>query len=78
LSFQLSNSDPSVADSDPFYFVLHKNPAAGALAAAIDSLGLAPERVQVVPEPTAALLAAIGLASLVGHSFMRRSHQEQA
>ncbi len=64
LSLQLSSTDASVAASDPFYFVLHKNPAPGAVAAAIDGLGFAPDFVQVVPEPGAWLLAAIGLAGL--------------
>ncbi len=64
LSFQLSSTDSSVAASDPFYFVLHKNPATGAIARAVDSLGVDPSLVQVVPEPAAWLLVVIGCGAL--------------
>jgi hypothetical protein len=72
LSMQLSSTDASVAASNPFYFVLHKNPAQGAVAAAIDSLGFAPKLVQVVPEPGAWMLAAIGVAGFGRTRFVLR------
>lgn len=66
LSLQLSSTDATVGASDPFYFVLDKNSAPGASAAAVETLGFAPEAVQVVPEPAAHMLAAIGAAGFVG------------
>jgi PEP-CTERM motif len=72
LSLELTSTDASVAASDPFYFVLHKNSAPGAVAAAIDGLGIAPSLVQVVPEPGTWLLATIGIAGLGRSRFVLR------
>ncbi len=76
LSLQLSSTDAAVTASDQFHFVLHKNPAPGAIADAIDSLGFAPELVQVVPEPAAWMLAMIGIAGLGRtRSVLRRGNR---
>lgn len=64
-SLQLGNTDASVTMSDPFYFVLTKNAAAADVRAAAGSLGIDPRRVQFVPEPAAAGLAACGLLGLL-------------
>lgn len=71
-ALQLSGTQSSsLTPSDPFYFVFNKNASAAAISAAVGSLGIAPELVQVVPEPRAALLAVIGLA-MVGASSRRQ------
>lgn len=57
-SLQLTSTQADLASSDEFYFVLHKNASPESTAAAVDSLGLAPGAVQVIPEPSAWLLAA--------------------
>lgn len=69
LSMQLSSTDSTVGGSDPFYFVLSKGAAPGAVQAAIGSLGVDPSAVQAIPEPTAGALAAL---SLVGAAFATR------
>jgi hypothetical protein len=58
------SSDPLVAPSDPFYMILNKGPTTQ-LMAAIESLGFAPSAVQYlsIPEPSAFVLAALGLAA---------------
>lgn len=59
LSLQLSNTSPSVAASDPFYFVLSKNGSPAGIQAAIGSLGFDASRVQnLVPEPATVSLGA--------------------
>jgi MYXO-CTERM domain-containing protein len=68
-SMQLSSTDPTVAASDPFHFVLSKGAAPGAVQAAIASLGVDPSRVQAIPEPTSGALAALGA---VGAAFASR------
>jgi hypothetical protein len=66
LSLQISSTQPGLAPSDPFSLVLYKNTSPTDLAAAVTGLGIDLSRVQFlsVPEPTAALLAASGLAGL--------------
>lgn len=72
-TLQLSGTQtPSVTPSDLFYFVLNKNASPDALAAAVGSLGFAPELIQVVPEPTAALLGFVSLACCAGLRSLRR------
>jgi hypothetical protein len=78
LSMTYGSSEAGLNDSDPFYFVLHKNAPAADVAAAVGSLGLAPSRVQYVPEPCAAVLLAAGGAWLtVGRAsrHLRRSRR---
>ncbi len=67
-----STASSSVSPSDPFYFVLHKNADPLALADAVESLGFASSAVQVIPEPGAAMLAAIGIASFCGWTNVAR------
>jgi hypothetical protein len=68
LKLQASSTQDGLAPSDPYYFVLPKNATPEAVAAAVSSLGFAPELVQVVPEPAAAL----SLASVaMGISLLR-------
>ena len=70
LKLQISSTQVGLAPSDPYYFVLSKNPKPGYLAAAVNSLGFASPLVQVVPEPATAMLIAMSLLCL---PFMRRS-----
>jgi len=70
LKLQVSSTQVGLAPSDPYYFVLSKNPKPGYLTAAINSLGFASPLVQVVPEPATAILLAMALAGL---PFTRRT-----
>jgi hypothetical protein len=72
VSLQLAISSADKAPSDPFFFVLHKNAAAD-VPAAIASLNVSPDRVQtIVPEPSSAALACLGLAALFVGGRRRR------
>lgn len=72
LKLQATSTQGGLAASDPYYFVLHKNAAPEAVAAAVNSLGFAPGLVQVVPEPSAALmLAAVGVGILSARRWAR-------
>lgn len=75
LSLQLSSTQNGLASSDPYYFVLHKNAAPSDVAAAVASLGFAPELVQVVPEPASAIVL-LGLLGCVGASRFGRRRRE--
>lgn len=66
LSLQLSSTQNGLASSDPYYFVLHKNAVPSDVAAAVASLGFAPELVQAVPEPAATAMVLLGLAGSIG------------
>lgn len=68
-SLQLSSSQAGLAPSDEFYFVLHKNSSYADVAAAVDALGVAPGDVQMIPEPSSWLLAAVAVA---GFGWMTR------
>jgi MYXO-CTERM domain-containing protein len=74
LRLQLSSTQNGLAPSDPYYYLLHKNAAPDAIAAAIDHLGVAPELVQVVPEPATWMLALVSLGG-AGWIARRRSHR---
>lgn len=88
VSLQLSSTQavPALSPSDAFYFVLNKNGTAPQLAAAVNSLlsstGISRSLVQYaanVPEPSCALLAAVGLAvSTVGRLGLRRGKRGNA
>jgi hypothetical protein len=69
-----SSSDPLVAPSDPFYMVLNKGPATQ-LMSAIGSLGFTPSAVQYlsIPEPSAFVLAALGMTALSLVAASRRT-----
>jgi hypothetical protein len=71
VSLQLSITSNDKTPSDSFYFVLHKN-AAGEADAAAASLGFAPELVQRVPEPSAACLTALAILAGLGRMRQRR------
>lgn len=77
LSMTLSSSESIVGDSDPYYFVLHKNAVDVEVAAAVDgllsSLSIGPQYVQYVPEPGSMTLAAFGAASV----FVRQRSRKQ-
>jgi hypothetical protein len=63
----ISNSDRDVLNSDPYMFVLPKNASSSALAAAVQSLGVAPRLVQwIVPEPTDFTLAVLAMFTAFG------------
>lgn len=68
LSLQLSSTQTNLAASDPYYFVVHKNASITSVTEAVNSLGLAANRIQVVPEPMSAV--GVGLV-LVGLSLRR-------
>jgi hypothetical protein len=71
LTMQVSSTQTGLSASDPYYFVLSKNAAAADVAAAVESLGIAPSLVQwVVPEPGCAALTAI---SAIG--FLQLRHR---
>ena len=76
LTMQVSSTQSGLSSSDPYYFVLNKNAAAGDVAAAVQSLGIAPALVQwIVPEPASAKLVAIGAIGFV--QLCRRRRQEE-
>ena len=61
---QLGSTDPAIAPSDPFYFILNKNGSPASIQAAVASLGIDPSRIQFsVPEPTSLMIAAGSLAA---------------
>ena len=66
LGMQLKSTQSGLAASDPYFFVLFKNPAAGAVINAVNALGVSASAVQFadVPEPTAVGLAVIGFVAL--------------
>jgi hypothetical protein len=72
LKLQISSTQAGLSPSDPYYFVLYKNAAAGDVAAAVRSLGYAASAVQwVTPEPGTSSIAAIGSASLLSVRITR-------
>lgn len=73
LSMKLSSNQSNLAPSDPYYFVLHKNASTAAVAAAVASLPVAPELVQIVPEPGTVLLA---VAAACGFALVRQTSRK--
>ncbi len=69
-SLVLSSSDSPVADSDPYYFVMHKGVPWSDVAAAVGTLDVPNSAVQVlgVPEPATWLMVSLGLFGI----FARR------
>jgi hypothetical protein len=67
LQLQITSTQPSLAASDPFYFLLYKNASPSSLNSAVLSLGIDPSLVQFlpIPEPRAAVLAVVGLIGLL-------------
>jgi hypothetical protein len=69
LTMTLSSTQSTVVDSDPYYFVLHKNAADADVEAAVDellySLRIGSRYVQFVPEPGSMTLALIGAAGVL-------------
>jgi hypothetical protein len=53
VSLQIDNSDASIAPSDPYFFVLHKNVPFNEVLAAVNATFPDPQVVQIVPEPGA-------------------------
>lgn len=62
LTLQLSSNQPGLSPSDPYYFVLYKNVGRAEALEAVQSLGVSPSAVQVVPEVGSMTL--MGLAGL--------------
>ncbi len=62
-SLVLSSNDPEVADSDPYYFVMHKGVPWSDVSAAVRTLGFPNSAVQVlgVPEPSSIVLITLGM-----------------
>lgn len=75
LSLQLASSQAGLAPSDEYFFVLHKNVLAETVAAAVESLGVAPSLVQFVPEPNSSFFIAASWLSLL---LSRRMHRRFA
>jgi hypothetical protein len=72
LQMQVTSTQSGLSASDPYYFVLNKNGSASDLAAAVQSLGIAPELVQwLVPEPSCAILAVISWLGVVPWRYRR-------
>lgn len=76
-TMQLSSNSaaPVVENSDPYFFLLHKNATQtdidAALAALLSSQGIDSSLVQVVPEPGSVALAAIG-GTICAAAMLRR------
>jgi hypothetical protein len=68
LQLRVTSTQAGLSNSDPYYIVLNKYVASGDVAAAVQSLGIAPSLVQwLVPEPgctALAVISAIGLGPL--------------
>jgi hypothetical protein len=66
LNMQLKSTQNGLAASDPYFFVLYKNPAPGLVLNAVNALGFSASAVQFadVPEPAALSLAIVGLVGL--------------
>jgi hypothetical protein len=72
LKMQASSSQSGLSASDPYYFVLNKNGAASDVAAAVQSLGVAPSLVQwLVPEPNCVFLAVLSGLGVVPWRYRR-------
>jgi hypothetical protein len=73
VGLQMSSSQPGLAPSDPYYFVLYKNVSSAAVSSAVESLGVPVGQVQwtTVPEPTAATCLLVGAALVRAGSFRR-------
>jgi hypothetical protein len=66
LKLQLSSTQPGLAPSDPYYFVLYKNAGASEVIAAVRSLSFGSSAVQwMTPEPSTLSIIAFAVASLV-------------
>jgi hypothetical protein len=76
MQLQITSTQPGLAASDPFYFLLYKNVFSDSVNAAVTSLGVDPSLVQYlpVPEPAAVILAAGGLVGVLMYGrTVRRS-----
>jgi len=65
VSMKLTSTQGGLAASDPYYFVLNKNAASDAVAAAVKSLGVTTGLVQAVPEPGTFLMFALAGTGLL-------------
>jgi hypothetical protein len=73
MTMRLSSTEPGLATSDPFYFVLHKNAPSADILSAVSSLGADASSVQYVPEPAA---TAIVGATIVAFTIVRRTSRQ--
>jgi hypothetical protein len=65
LSMRLSSSHAGVSPSDPFYYVLYKNVALAEVASVVGGVFPNSSLVQVVPEPSGAVVVAVGSIALL-------------
>ncbi|MBX9652173.1 hypothetical protein K2Y11_00995 [bacterium] len=72
LSMQLSSNQPGLASSDTFYFVLYKNVGRAEALEAVQSLGVSPAAVQVVPEVGSMTLMGLAGLTMVGAVLRKR------
>lgn len=76
LSLQLASTDPGLATSDPYYFVLHKNESLSTALVAARSLGFSADRVQVVPEASSFVMSGLAMGGLtMALATMKRRQQ---
>jgi hypothetical protein len=65
IGLTLDNSDASIAPSDPYYFVFHKNAPLSEVQAAVSAQFPNSEVVQFVPEPGSLCLASLATLALL-------------
>jgi hypothetical protein len=73
VSMRVTSTQEGLAPSDPYFFVLDKYADGASLAAAVNSLGVAPAGQQwLIPEPVSGLLGLMAAASYLCASARRR------
>ena len=73
IGMRLTSSQSGLGASDPYYFVLYKNAAPGAILDAVNALGFSASAVQFAdaPEPTATVFVVMGAVAVGFARFPR-------